>query len=82
MASGLGLSYLAHTQGGPMPNRRLGLNWVGLIHYRFCANRVGLEFRWNHRLQGSNAPTSTDVNGNVIDPFNDSSLQFALTFRF
>ncbi|MGH1337365.1 MAG: hypothetical protein ACRBFS_14680 [Aureispira sp.] len=82
MASGFGLSYLAHAQGGPLPNRRLGLNWVGLLHYRFCCSRVGLELRWNHRFQSPNAPTSTDVNGNIIDPFNDSSLQCALSFRF
>lgn len=82
MASGFGLSYLAHAQGGEMPNNRSGLNWVGLLHYRFCCSRAGLELRWNHRFQNPNAPTSTDANGNIIDPFNDSSLQLALTVRF
>ena len=81
LASGLGLSYLVHAQGGPMPNNRLGVNWVGLLHYRFC-NRVGLELRAHHRFQNQDAPALTDINGNVIPAFNDSSLQFALTFRF
>lgn len=82
MAGGFGLSYLAHAQGGPLPNNRLGFNWVGLIHYRFCCSRAGLELRWNHRFQSRNAQPITDVNGNVIAPFDDSSLQLAFTVRF
>jgi hypothetical protein len=82
MAGGLGLSYLVHAQGGPMPNSRFGMNWVGLAHYRFPCSPVGLELRWNQRFQRPNAPSSTDVNGNVIAPFNDTSLQLALSIRF
>ncbi|MFK7797294.1 MAG: hypothetical protein AB8E82_07545 [Aureispira sp.] len=81
VAGGLGWSYLAHAQGGPMPNNRSGLNWVGLMHYRFFCSRAGLELRWNQRFQRPNAPSSTDVNGNIIAPFNDTSLQLALTIR-
>lgn len=82
MAGGLGFSYLVHTQGGPIPNNRFGMNWVGLVHYRFPCSRTGLELRWNQRIQNPNAPSSTDVNGNVIAPFNDTSLQLALSIRF
>jgi hypothetical protein len=82
MGSGLALSYLAHAQGGPLPNNRLGINWVGLLHYRFFCSRAGLELRYQHRLSGQNAPAITDTAGNPIAPFDDSSLQVALTFRF
>lgn len=82
IASGLGLSYLAHAQGGSLPKNRLGFNWVSVLHYRFCCNRIGLELRWNHHFKNPNTSTYTDVNGKVIAPFDNSSLQFAFTVRF
>lgn len=79
-AGGLGVSYLLHTQGGQMPTERFGLDWVALLHYRFCCSRFGLEVRYTHRM-GSQVNASPDP-ATGVQPFNPSSLQAGLTFRF
>lgn len=80
LASGMGLSYLVHTQGGPMPIKRFGVDWVSVLHYHCGGGPIGLEVRYLHRL-GSQIDAAPDATTGV-PPFNPTSLQAALTVRF
>ncbi len=79
-AGGVGVSYLIHAEGGSLPSERFGLDWVGVLSYRFRHSRVGFELRYMHRM-GSQPNAALDPTTN-LQPFNPSSAQAAFTFRF